>query len=83
MHRINSLFGVLYRCFSSEIGELTLASSLHMVLRVGNLSGAGVLSVVRSNVAQEKPYTGFTEIKTGEVRHSDGVNNGNSVLQTS
>ena len=27
----------------------------------------GVLSVVRSNVAQEKPYTGLTEIKTGEV----------------
>ena len=28
---------------------------------------AGVLAVVRSNVAQDKPYTGLTEIKSGEV----------------
>ena len=27
----------------------------------------GVLAVVRSNVAQDKPYTGLTEIKSGEV----------------
>ncbi len=36
---------------------------------------AGVLSVVRSNIAQEKPYTGLTEIKTGEVRGSNEINN--------
>ncbi|CAL8468269.1 g7809 [Coccomyxa elongata] len=36
-------------------------------LNVGAAVGQGVLSVVRSNVAQEKPYTGLTEIKTGEV----------------
>ena len=28
---------------------------------------AGILAVVRSNVAQDKPYTGLTEIKSGEV----------------
>ncbi|EIE19291.1 heat shock protein 33, partial [Coccomyxa subellipsoidea C-169] len=36
-------------------------------LDVGSAVGRGVLSVVRSNIAQEKPYTGLTEIKTGEV----------------
>lgn len=28
---------------------------------------AGVLAVVRSNVAQDRPYTGLTEIRSGEV----------------
>ena len=28
---------------------------------------AGVLAVVRSNKAQERPYTGLTEIRSGEV----------------
>lgn len=28
---------------------------------------AGILAVVRSNVAQERPYTGLTEIRSGEV----------------
>ena len=28
---------------------------------------AGVLAVVRSNVAQDRPYTGLTEICSGEV----------------
>ena len=28
---------------------------------------AGILAVVRSNKAQDRPYTGLTEIKSGEV----------------
>ncbi|CAK0779921.1 hypothetical protein CVIRNUC_004889 [Coccomyxa viridis] len=36
-------------------------------LNVGGAVGRGVLAVVRSNVAQDKPYTGLTEIKSGEV----------------
>ena len=27
----------------------------------------GVLAVVRSNLAQDRPYTGLTELKSGEV----------------
>ena len=29
--------------------------------------GAGVLSVVRSHPAQERPYTGLVEIRSGEI----------------
>ena len=30
-------------------------------------AGAGVLSVVRSHPAQERPYTGLVEIRSGEI----------------
>ncbi|KAK9826750.1 hypothetical protein WJX81_004901 [Elliptochloris bilobata] len=36
-------------------------------LDVGAAVGRGVLSVVRSHPAQEKPYTGLVEIRSGEI----------------
>ncbi|CAL5221871.1 g4134 [Coccomyxa viridis] len=36
-------------------------------LDVGAAVGRGILAVVRSNKSQDEPYTGLTEIKSGEV----------------
>ena len=49
--------------FCAEIALLSVVA----LLNTRSVVLAGILAVVRSNKAQDRPYTGLTEIKSGEV----------------